>query len=74
MPKILDRLLRTAALPAALLVAAGVLAQESPKPVRLDPEKMAGLNLTAIPPGSYQEICGRKRRCVQQGSRHSRRC
>ena len=56
MPKILDRLLRTAALLAALMVAAVVLAQDSPKPVRLDPEKMAGLNLTATPPGSYQEI------------------
>jgi uncharacterized cupin superfamily protein len=28
----------------------------SPAPVRLDPEKMAGLNLTAIPPDAYQEI------------------
>ncbi len=25
-------------------------AQESPSPVRLDPDKMAGLNLTSIPP------------------------
>jgi uncharacterized cupin superfamily protein len=31
-------------------------AQESPAPVRLDPEKMAGLNLTSIPPDAYQEI------------------
>jgi uncharacterized cupin superfamily protein len=31
-------------------------AQESPSPVRLDPEKMAGLNLTSIPPDAYQEI------------------
>jgi uncharacterized cupin superfamily protein len=28
----------------------------SPAPVRLDPEKMAGLGLTAIPPDAYQEI------------------
>ena len=32
------------------------LAQESPTPVRLDPEKMAGLGLTAIPPDAYQDI------------------
>ena len=56
MPKILDRLLRTAALLAALTVTSVVLAQDSPKPVRLDPEKMAGLNLTAVPPGAYQQI------------------
>jgi uncharacterized cupin superfamily protein len=28
----------------------------SPAPVRLDADKMAGLNLTAIPPDAYQEI------------------
>jgi uncharacterized cupin superfamily protein len=28
----------------------------SPAPVRLDPDKMAGLGLTAIPPDAYQEI------------------
>jgi uncharacterized cupin superfamily protein len=28
----------------------------SPAPVRLDPNKMAGLGLTAIPPDAYQEI------------------
>jgi uncharacterized cupin superfamily protein len=28
----------------------------SPAPVRLDPDKIAGLNLTAIPPDAYQEI------------------
>ena len=32
------------------------LAQESSTPVRLDPEKMAGLGLTAIPPDAYQDI------------------
>jgi uncharacterized cupin superfamily protein len=31
-------------------------AGESPAPVRLDPDKIAGLNLTAIPPDQYQEI------------------
>jgi uncharacterized cupin superfamily protein len=31
-------------------------AGESPAPVRLDPDKMAGLNLTAIPPDAYQDI------------------
>lgn len=29
---------------------------DSPAPVRLDADKMAGLNLTAIPPDAYQEI------------------
>jgi uncharacterized cupin superfamily protein len=29
---------------------------KSPAPVRLDPDKIAGLNLTAIPPDAYQEI------------------
>ncbi len=28
----------------------------SPAPVRLDPDKIAGLNLQAIPPDAYQEI------------------
>ena len=28
----------------------------SPAPVRLDPDKIAGLNLDAIPPDAYQEI------------------
>ena len=31
-------------------------AQESPAPVRLDANKMAGLDLTAIPPDAYQDI------------------
>jgi uncharacterized cupin superfamily protein len=31
-------------------------AGDSPAPVRLDPDKMAGLNLTAIPPDAYQDI------------------
>ena len=29
---------------------------KSPTPVRLDPDKIAGLNLTAIPPDAYKEI------------------
>ncbi len=37
-------------------IAAAALADESPAPVRLDPDKIAGLNLTAIPPDAYQEI------------------
>lgn len=41
---------------ATLMVVGSTLAQDSPAPVRLDPEKMAGLNLTAIPPDAYQEI------------------
>jgi uncharacterized cupin superfamily protein len=46
----------------ALAIGAGVwvgtvLPQSgSPAPVRLDREKMAGLNLTAIPPDAYQQI------------------
>jgi hypothetical protein len=31
-------------------------AQDSPAPARLDPDRMAGLNLTSIPPDAYQEI------------------
>ena len=32
------------------------LADDSPAPVRLDPDKIAGLDLTAIPPDAYQDI------------------
>jgi uncharacterized cupin superfamily protein len=39
-----------------LVAGTSALADESPAPVRLDPEKMAGLGLTAIPPDAYQEI------------------
>ena len=35
---------------------AAALADDSPAPVRLDPDKIAGLGLTAIPPDAYQEI------------------
>jgi uncharacterized cupin superfamily protein len=37
-------------------IAMTALAQDSRAPVRLDPDKIAGLNLTAIPPDAYQEI------------------
>ena len=47
---------RSALALATLMVVGSTLAQDSPAPVRLDPEKMAGLNLTAIPPDAYQEI------------------
>jgi uncharacterized protein len=38
------------------LTAAPALADESPAPVRLDADKMAGLDLTPIPPDAYSEI------------------
>jgi uncharacterized cupin superfamily protein len=41
---------------ASLGVGTAALADDSPAPVRLDPDKIAGLNLTAIPPDAYQEI------------------
>ena len=41
---------------ATLWAGAAAIAQESPAPVRLDPNKIAGLDLTAIPPDAYQEI------------------
>ena len=44
------------ALSATLGFGAEALAQDSPAPARLDPEKMAGLNLTAIPPDAYKDI------------------
>jgi uncharacterized cupin superfamily protein len=50
------------ALGSALILSAGIgvganaLAQDSPAPVRLDPDKIAGLNLTSIPPDAYQDI------------------
>jgi uncharacterized cupin superfamily protein len=40
---------------ATFFIGTTALADDS-SPVRLDPEKMAGLNLTAIPPDAYQEI------------------
>jgi uncharacterized cupin superfamily protein len=41
---------------AAIGAGTAALADESPAPVRLDPDKIAGLNLTAIPPDAYREI------------------
>jgi uncharacterized cupin superfamily protein len=46
--------LATFALAASLATTAA--AQESPAPARLDPNKLAGLDLTAIPPDAYQDI------------------
>ena len=40
----------------AALSADPVLAQDSATPARLDPDKMAGLDLTAIPPDPYADI------------------
>jgi uncharacterized cupin superfamily protein len=39
-----------------LIASAPVWSQQSPAPARLDPDKMAGLDLTAIPPDAYQDI------------------
>jgi len=41
---------------AALLVTRHSFADDTVAPVRLDPEKIAGLGLTAIPPDAYQDI------------------
>jgi uncharacterized cupin superfamily protein len=41
---------------AAFWIGTAIPQSGSPAPVRLDPEKMAGLGLTAIPPDAYQEI------------------
>jgi uncharacterized cupin superfamily protein len=40
----------------AVSAGAVALADDDVAPTRLDPEKMAGLGLTAIPPDAYQEI------------------
>src|SRR5690606_11882414 len=40
----------------ASLLASAAVAQQSSSPVRLDPDKMAGLNLTPIPPDAYADI------------------
>lgn len=56
MQTVLARRVRGAVSVATLVVAGAVMAQDSPAPVRLDQDKMAGLNLTAIPPDAYQEI------------------
>ena len=41
---------------AALAITMAVLAADDTAPVRLDPEKRAGLNLTSIPPDAYKDI------------------
>lgn len=45
-----------AVLVAALAASTAATAQQSSSPVRLDPDKMAGLNLTPIPPDAYADI------------------
>ncbi len=40
----------------AISLCTAVLADEKVAPARLDPDKIAGLGLTAIPPDAYQEI------------------
>ena len=46
----------TLAIAASVWVGTAIPQGGSPAPVRLDPNKMAGLGLTAIPPDAYQEI------------------
>jgi uncharacterized cupin superfamily protein len=41
---------------AAFWLGTAIPQNRSPAPVRLDQDKIAGLNLTAIPPDAYQEI------------------
>jgi uncharacterized cupin superfamily protein len=47
---------RAVALCAALAATLPLLAADDTAPVKLDAEKRAGLNLTAIPPDAYQDI------------------
>ena len=44
------------AIGAAFWISTAMPAGESPAPVRLDNDKIAGLGLTAIPPDAYQQI------------------
>ena len=46
----------TLILSAAFAVTLPALAADDTAPVKLDPEKRAGLNLTAIPPDAYKDI------------------
>ncbi len=41
---------------AAIALGSAARAQQSSAPVRLDPDKIAGLGLTSIPPDAYQDI------------------
>lgn len=45
-----------AALTGIVCVGTAAMADESPAPVRLDPNRMAGLDLTSIPPDAYSDI------------------
>ena len=47
---------RAVAVGVALAVTLAVQAADDTAPVKLDPEKRAGLNLTAIPPDAYKDI------------------
>jgi uncharacterized cupin superfamily protein len=47
---------RAVSIAVTLAVALAVLAADETAPVKLDPEKRAGLNLTAIPPDAYKDI------------------
>ena len=40
----------------AISVGTAVFADDSVAPVRLDPDKIAGLGLTSIPPDAYKDI------------------
>jgi len=55
-PSVRARVCVLAAFAAVVWGAAAVAQNKSPAPVRLDPEKQAGLGLTAIPPDAYQDI------------------
>ena len=44
------------AIGAAFWIGTAIPQSGSPAPVRLDPDKIAGLNLTATPPDAYQDI------------------
>ena len=50
------RALGALALFATIGIGTAAVADDSPAPVRLDPDKIAGLGLTAIPPDAYQDI------------------
>ncbi len=52
-----DIFIRNFAVPvASLLLTVTAFAQESPAPVRMDPDSMAGLNLTPIPNDGFVDI------------------
>jgi uncharacterized cupin superfamily protein len=51
-----NRFVRLLPIAAMLLPGASISAQDKTAPVKLDPEKRAGLNLTAVPPDAYKDI------------------